>query len=397
MRKRARIIGTLLLVVILPAVAGCGDDPPVTGPGPQPVALRLLSVSPTSGATSSSTTITLNGSGFSNDMMLTLGGPQIPVQLISGSVARATAPPRAAGAVNVVLTRPNGERAELPNGFSYVDVPVAVAISGNTGLQAVGDTAQLTATATFSDGTTADVTRSAAWSSTYGIVATVDSTGVVTARGLGLTSIFARYPSSGPGRTGIAQVTVTPAGTFAMTGRVREPGAGGLSGARVLHIDSGQSGTSDTNGLVALGGLTGGARLRISKDGYENSEITGVSGFFDAPLQRVVRLAAGAPAYSAQLAPNDMDLDVGGGARCQPCRLIRVTSPSPGPAEVTLRWSGQVSLRIWVDGRAFEPAAGTTEVTAGISIGSGDALVIVGRPETTAPANYIPFTLVVRQ
>ena len=391
--------GALLLLVMLPAMAGCGDDsPPINGPGPQPAALRLISVSPSSGPTSTGTTFTLNGAGFSTDMTLTLGGSQIPVQVTGSSTARATAPPRASGAVDVVVTRPNGDRAELPNGFRYVDIPVALAISGNTALQAAGETSQLTATATYSDGRTADVTRETAWSSTYSIVATVDSTGVVMARGLGLTSIAARHPVSGPSRSTSARLTVTPAGSFAMTGRVREPGAGSLSGARVLHVESGQSADSGQDGSVALGGLTGGARLRISKDGYEDGETSGVpNGFFDAPIQRVVRLATGAPAYSSRLAPNDVDLDVGGGARCQPCRLIRVTSPSPGAAEVTLSWSGPVPLRIWVDGQAFEPAAGATAITAGIAVGSGDTRIIVGRPEAPQPPDYIPFTVVVRQ
>jgi hypothetical protein len=398
-RKQVRMGGSLLLLVMLPAMAGCGEDSgSFNGPGPQAAALRLISIAPSSGATSSGTTITLNGAGFTADMTLTLGGTQTPVQIINAGVARATAPPHASGTVDVVVTRPDGNRAELANGFRYVDIAVSLAISGNTALQAAGETSQLTATATYSDGRTADVTRETAWSSGHSIVATVESTGVVTARGLGVGSISARHPVSGPSRSTSAQLTVTPAGSFAMTGRVREPGAGGLSGARVLHVESGQSGDSDRDGSVGLGGLTGGARLRISKDGYEDGETTGVpNGFFDAPIHRIVRLAAGAPAYSSRLAPNDVDLDVGGGARCQPCRLIRVTSPSPGAAEVTLSWSGQVPLRIWVDGQAFEPTAGATEIKAGITVGSGETLVIVGRPEAPQPPNYISFSVVVRQ
>ncbi len=139
--------------------------------------------------------------------------------------------------------------------------------------------------------------------------------------------------------------------------------------------------------------------MRISRDGYEDGEATGeVNGNFDAPLHRIVRIAAGAPAYTSQLAPNDVDLDVGGGARCQPCRVIRVTSSSPSPAEVTVGWgTGAVPLSIWVDGQVFGPSPGSSEVKAGITLGSGETRIIVGRPEATQPSNYIPFSVTVRQ
>jgi hypothetical protein len=114
-------------------------------------------------------------------------------------------------------------------------------------------------------------------------------------------------------------------------------------------------------------------------------------------VQRVVRIAAGSAAYSAQLAPNDMDLAVGGDAYCQPCRLIRISSTTPGRAQVTLTWTGPATLQIWSGGRALEAAAGTREVTADVDVGTGDTLVVIGRPRQPSVSDYIAFTVVVRQ
>lgn len=400
MRNRAGIVAcTVLLAAALPVVNGCGDDPPdrITGPGQQSTALRLVSVSPTTGSTAVSTAIVITGAGFNDGTTLSFGGIPVPLVVTNSSIARASAPPHAAGSVDIVVTNANGERAELTNGFRYVDFPAKLEIVGNTSLESVGETRQLTATATFSDGSTADVTREAAWSSTFGFVATVDATGVVTATGLGATVILVRYPTTNPSLFSSREVTVTPPGSFAVSGRVREPGAGGVAGARVLHVDSGQATDSGAQGYVSFGGLTGGPRLRVTKEGYEDAESEAVqNAFFDVPLQRVVRIAAGSPQYSSQLAPNDMDLAIVGNTRCQPCRLIRVTG-TPGPAQVTLRWGGSETLRIWVNGEAFEAPAGTREVTAGINLGGGETLVFVGRPSQATAGDYITFNVVVLQ
>jgi hypothetical protein len=63
----------------------------------------------------------------------------------------------------------------------------------STGALAVGGVRQLTATATFTDGTTQDVTTQATWTTGSATVATVGTTGLVTGRGAGNTSITATF------------------------------------------------------------------------------------------------------------------------------------------------------------------------------------------------------------
>jgi hypothetical protein len=70
---------------------------------------------------------------------------------------------------------------------------VSIVISGSKSFTAVGQTAQLTAAATMSDGTTANVTSQASWQSANTAVVTVSSTGLVTCRGFGATDVTASF------------------------------------------------------------------------------------------------------------------------------------------------------------------------------------------------------------
>lgn len=81
----------------------------------------------------------------------------------------------------------------------------SVVLSGTTNLSGVGQTSQLTATATFSDGTTQNVTAAAAWVSSNNGLATVSSAGLVTAVASGTVTITATYQ----GRAASASVTMS--------------------------------------------------------------------------------------------------------------------------------------------------------------------------------------------
>src|SRR5213082_903736 len=69
----------------------------------------------------------------------------------------------------------------------------SVSVSGTT--PAIGASSQFTATANFSNGTTQNVTSQTSWQSTSASVATVSSSGTVTATGSGETDIRATYQS----------------------------------------------------------------------------------------------------------------------------------------------------------------------------------------------------------
>lgn len=91
----------------------------------------------------------------------------------------------------------------------------------------VGQTGQATATATFADGSTQDVSGQATWSSSDPNIATVDNTGKVTFKGQGTVTITATLG----GVTKSVQVTVgagTPVGVAPVPAPASRPGAAGV-------------------------------------------------------------------------------------------------------------------------------------------------------------------------
>lgn len=97
------------------------------------------------------------------------------------------------------------------NGTTSVTVAaaalVSVAVTPNQSSLPVGESEQLTATGTFSDGSTQDLTQSATWLSLGSSVASVSPSGDATANAVGTATISATTGS----KAGSASLTVTPA------------------------------------------------------------------------------------------------------------------------------------------------------------------------------------------
>jgi hypothetical protein len=81
----------------------------------------------------------------------------------------------------------------------------SVAVNGSTDFMSIGQTVQLTATATFSDGATQNVSATATWQA-LSVGATVTSGGLVTAVTSGTVTIMATYQ----GKSGEAFVQISP-------------------------------------------------------------------------------------------------------------------------------------------------------------------------------------------
>lgn len=142
-----------------------------------------------------------------------------------------------------------------------------------------GDSSQLTATATLSNGTAQTVTNQATWQSTNTAVVTVSSTGFVTAASPGDADIRATYQSV----TGTAHVTVTapappapPPTTFSICGITKEDtGSTPVSSATVAVKDTTLSTTSSAVGAFCVTLPTSGRfTLRATKSGYDLGETT---------------------------------------------------------------------------------------------------------------------------
>lgn len=148
----------------------------------------------------------------------------------------------------------------------------SVAVTGLSGAATPGQTAQLAANASYSDGTTQTVTQQATWESGNQAVATVTPAGLVSFVALGDADIRATYRSV----VGSTRVTVSaaPVRRFPLAGTLTDADNNrGVENVRVEvtdGADAGRSATTDVNGAFAIADLAEGTfSVRITHPYYE--------------------------------------------------------------------------------------------------------------------------------
>jgi hypothetical protein len=386
---RHLIFGAAVLAVI-----GCN------GPSNVPPNLTITQIIPGSGLPEATTPVQIRGTGFMFESVVTIGGVVVPAKVESAALITTEAPPHAAGRVDIVVSNPRGNSATLRSAFNYAVPPPPAAsglvLTGNTSIANAGDTSQFTATATFVDGSSKDVSSAALWTVTGGTgVIRISSSGLVTATALGVANISVRYPATGvPSFTRSAMLKVTPPGTFVVYGRAREPGAGSLPGVLVQHLGTGQSVTTSPDGAYSFGGVTS-AKMSFSRTGYEPVETdASFDAFFEVALQRVYRIEPEGSSTQV-LAPNDMIYPVQQGAdRCEPCHLVRLTSPTAGRITLHVNWSDNgPPINVWTSGgQRFNGSV--RDATAELDVSAGETLLYVGRSVSSAQYfNHTTFTM----
>jgi len=398
---RVWLVGSLALMAI---GLGCGDSPtaPTSPPPPVgPLPLRVALVTPSTGPAGVATPVRISGTGFQSGAILMLDDVATPATFVDSRTLTAQAPSHAVGPIDVVVTNPGGQSSRLERGFTYVLVLTSLTLTGNSVMNAIGETRQLTATAGYSDGTSADVTGESAWTTSAPEIVDVSPDGLLTAKAIGRSSVQVKYPASTPpasSRFRFTEAIVTPFGTFTVAGRVREPGGtgdghgtGGIQGAVVRHVESGHSLLSDESGLYTLAALTDG-RLAFSKTDFEPVEIESTrDGFDDVPMQRIIRIEAGGTPQTRTLAPHDMAYEVGPGTRCEPCKLVRIAS-SEGAVRMRLTWtSTTLDLHVWVHGEMYSATAAERVVEVDVPVAGGESIVYVG--VTSGPGSFIAHQL----
>lgn len=137
-------------------------------------------------------------------------------------------------------------------------VLTAIAVTPSPASVAAGATQQFAATATYSDGSTADITSSAAWATANSAVATINSSGLATGVAAGTTTVSASLNST----TGNSQLTV---------------GAAAVSGANITtwHVDNNRSGLNSNEQLLSPSNVSSqsfGKLFSYLVDGYVYGE-----------------------------------------------------------------------------------------------------------------------------
>lgn len=100
------------------------DAPPAPAPAPPPApAPALAAVTPSAGPETGGTVVVLSGAGLDPLVTVRLGGASATVTAASATELTLVAPPHAPGAVDVVVTNPDGQTATLAAAYTYVAPP----------------------------------------------------------------------------------------------------------------------------------------------------------------------------------------------------------------------------------------------------------------------------------
>jgi trimeric autotransporter adhesin len=190
-----------------------------------------------------------------------------------------------------------------------------ITVSAPSSLLPVGETLQLTATATYSDNSTKDVTASATWQSSDLTVATVSSTGLLTAVKAGSTTVTATrgtisgFKSITVTAAALSSIVVTPSNASIATGQTQQFTAHGffVDGS---ESDITKSVTWDSdNHAVATVSTAGSAAGMASAISAGTANISATSGTVIATAPLTVTPAA---LQSIAIYPDGQSVPVGG-------------------------------------------------------------------------------------
>jgi len=145
------------LLVLAEMTLGCTREAP-SGPSPSKPQLAVFGISPKTGSIRGGQLVEITGTGFLTGATVTMDGTAANVSVVSSATIAATTPAHAAGTLDVIVTNPDGRRAQLTRGYTYADLPVPSisVISPNTG--STGGSTPLTITGTgFQSGATVTI------------------------------------------------------------------------------------------------------------------------------------------------------------------------------------------------------------------------------------------------
>jgi len=285
--------------------------------------------------------------------------------LATGVAAGSTTVTASVGSVNVTATL-----------TVTAKVLTAIAVSPATASVAVGLTQQFTATATYSDGSTANVTSAATWTTSSASGATITSGGVATGVAAGTTTITASVSSV----SGAAALTVTAKTVTSIAVSPAAPSiAAGLTQqftATATYSDSSTGNVTTTatwttaNASVATissGGLATGVAAGSSTI---TAKLSGVSG--TASLTVTAK-----PVKSIAVTPSTASFATG--AAQQFTATATYSDNSTGNVTTTAAWAAANTAVAIIDsaGLATGVAAGSTSVTATLGGVSGTASITV--------------------
>jgi hypothetical protein len=268
----------------------------------------VTSIAPSSGSTAGGDVVTITGTGFqtTGTTAVSVGGiAATGVVVQNATTMKATTPAHAVGAVNLVVTNPDGQAVTVTGGFTYAVVqPTVTAVSPNNGPMAGGTSVTITgtnfatgATVTFGgNAATATVVNSSTIAATTPLAATAGPADVVvTNPGPPAGTLTGGYTYLAPATPSVTLVTPNVGSTAGGTA-VTITGTNFAAGATVTF-----AGVAATNVVVvsptsvtatAPPGAAGAASVVVTVSGLSNVANTAFS-YFAPPTVTAVLPTSG--------------------------------------------------------------------------------------------------------
>jgi hypothetical protein len=215
---------------------------------------NVTAISPTSGATSGGTAVTITGTGFRSGASVKIGGTSATaVTVVSSTAITAITPVHSSGATSVEVTNSDGQSDTLTNGFTYSTsnpAPTISKVSPASGRTAGGTAVIITGTGFLSG---ASVKFGGASATGVTVVGSTSITATTPAHTAGTTSVIVTNSDSQSG-------TLTNGYTYAnLAPKVTAiaPNSGATSGGTAVTITGSNffSGASVNFGGTAAGGV----------------------------------------------------------------------------------------------------------------------------------------------
>lgn len=266
----------------------------------------VYSISSQTGPIAGGTSVTLTGLNLGTATAVTFGGTNATIASQTSTTLTVTSPAHAAGAVDIVVTNPNGSGTST-DGFRYFDPPTAAGISLASGSTAGGDFLTITGT----DLAPNDVQDSSWITVTFGGTA-----GTVWIPGT--TSVTVSTPARAAGTVDV--IVTTPGGSstlpnaFTFVAPPSAPPSGGSSsgggGSSSSSSDAGGGGALQeiTEVRPAFGPVSGGNLVAIIGYGFTGATSVTIGG--QAAAFRVINDATVEVTMPAAAAPGSADVAV---------------------------------------------------------------------------------------
>jgi uncharacterized protein YjdB len=262
---------------------------------------------------------------------------------------------------------------------------VSIAISPQTATVALGSTQQFTATGTFTDGTTQDVTQSGQWSSSVPSVATISvtpsTTGLATALSAGTTTIGISSGSVNASATLVANpsplvsIAVSPQNPMIALGTTQQfTAAGTYTDGSMQDLTSVVTWTSSSATVAVISNTAGSYGLAASA-GQGTATISATSNSVSASTAIIV----GSPALvSITITPSTASIAVG--ASQQFTATGTYSDGSTQDLTTALSWSSSSAAVATVvpEGLATGQGAGTTTISVTVGLITGSSALSVG-------------------